>query len=179
MSSRIETKPVQDDVSKVNDDIAVGADLDFQRRWWHGERVIWIIFVALLLVDVLGGFGRGPLANAHLRAQDGSMEVDFEHIQRFGTPSVMNIRFGPAAVHDGQVRLWVSESLIKSLGNQRVVPQPATSVLSEQGILYTFPATTNTAWVAFAMQPAKPGIYNLAFGVPGFERLRTKVIVMP
>jgi hypothetical protein len=180
MSSVPETRPVaEDDISKVNDDVAVGADLDFQRRWWRGERVIWIIFAAILVSDVLGCFGRGPLAKAHLRARDASMEVDLERIERFGTPSVMNIRFGPAAIHDGQVRLWVSESLIKSLGNQRVVPQPATSVLSEQGILYTFPATGSAAGVAFAMQPAKPGLYDLALRVPGFEELRTKVVVMP
>jgi hypothetical protein len=174
-----ETTPVEDDISKVNDDVAVGSDLDFQRRWWRGEKLVWIIFAAILLLDVLGCFGRGPLAKARLRASDASMDVSFERIQRFGTPSVMEIKFGPAAVHDGQVRLWVSESLIKSLGNQRVVPQPANSVLAEHGILYTFPASARPDGVAFAMQPSKPGIYELALRVPDFAELRTKIVVMP
>jgi hypothetical protein len=33
-------KPVEHTIEKVNDEIAVGSDLEFQRRWWRFERVI-------------------------------------------------------------------------------------------------------------------------------------------
>lgn len=43
------SEPIEDSVSKVDDAIAVGEDLNFQRRWWRFERAIWVAF-ALILV---------------------------------------------------------------------------------------------------------------------------------
>src|SRR5579884_1974852 len=121
-SSAPPTEPVRDSVAKVNDELAVGSDLEFQRRWWKFERAIWIFFTLLIVLDVLGVFGRGPLAKARLRAADGSAEVTYERIERHKTPSVLTAHFGPSAIQDGKVRLWVSDDLVKELGNQRVSP---------------------------------------------------------
>lgn len=41
---QLETKPVEDTVPKVNNEVAVGEDLNFQRAWWKVERGIWIFF---------------------------------------------------------------------------------------------------------------------------------------
>jgi hypothetical protein len=114
----VPTEPVHDSVARVNDELAVGSDLKFQRRWWKFERGVWIFFTLLIVLDVLGVFGRGPLAKARMRAGDGSVDVTWERVERHGTPSYMTVHFGPAAIRDGKVRLWVSESLIKELGNQ-------------------------------------------------------------
>jgi hypothetical protein len=75
--------------------------------------------------------------------------------------------------------MWASETLIKSLGNQRVVPQPASSVIGQGGIVYTFPATTNPTSVEFSMEPSSPGIYPLALHIPGSEGLTVSIIVLP
>ncbi len=179
MASPAPTKPVEDSVAKVNDEVAVGSDLDFQRRWWRFTRVVWIFFTAVVIADLLGCFGRGPLANARARTNDGSMDVKYERIERFSTPSILRIRFGPNAIHDGKIQLWVSESLIHSLGNQRVIPQPFTSTVGQNGVLYTFLATNVPADVAFSLEPAAPGIYHLQMRVPGFDELDPAIYVMP
>ena len=67
------SKPVEDTVPKVDDTIAVGEDLEFQRKWWRFERVAWIIFALFVLADVLGLFGRGYLANAERAAGMGRL----------------------------------------------------------------------------------------------------------
>ncbi len=172
------TKPVEDTVSKV-DDIAVGSDLKFQRKWWRFTRVMWTVFAGIVIADILGCFGRGPLANAHLRTNDGTMDLKYERIERFSTPSILRIQFGQNAIHDGKIQLWLGESFIKSLGNQRVVPQPAASVIGQDGILYTFPATTVPAAIEFALEPTAPGIYDLRMRVPGSEELNPRIFVMP
>jgi hypothetical protein len=77
MPSSTPTEPVQDSVARVNDELAVGSDLEFQRRWWKFERAVWIFFTLLLVIDVLGVFGRGTLSKARLRARDGSAEVTY------------------------------------------------------------------------------------------------------
>lgn len=173
------TKPVEDSVAKINGELAVGSDLEFQRRWWRFERAMWFLLTAIVVADVLGCFGRGPLANAHTRTSDGTMDVKYERIERYSTPSVLTVQFGRSAIHDGKIQLWVSETLLKPLGNQRVIPQPSESVLDGKGTLYTFPVTPNPNSIEFAMQPASPGIRDLTLHVPGSEPLKLRIYVMP
>ncbi len=178
MAALPQTKPVEDSISKV-DEIAVGSDLEFQRKWWRFTHVMWIVFAGIVIADLLGCFGRGPLANAHLRTNDGTLDLKYERIERFSTPSILRVQFGSPAIHDGKIQLWVGEAFIKSLGNQRVVPQPAASVVGAGGILYTFPATTIPASVDFELEPTAPGIYDLPLRVPGSQELKPRIYVMP
>ena len=170
---------IQDSVPKVDNTVAVGEDLDFQRSWWRFEHAIWIFFVLVLLADVLGVFGRGYLSKAELHASDQSLFVKYERTERASTPSIMTIQFGPSAVHDNKVQLFVSESLIRQLGNQRISPQPAGSVLSQHGITYTFPIASAPAIVEFAMQPSFPGIHAFTLQVPGQSAVQARIVVVP
>ena len=51
MAAQQETKPVEDSVAKVDDDIAVGSDLEFQRAWWKFEKIAWFFLSLILLAD--------------------------------------------------------------------------------------------------------------------------------
>lgn len=173
------TTEVKDSVPKINNEVAVGADLPFQRNWWRFERAVWIFFTVLVLLDIAGVFGRGPVAKAERRSQDGMIDVHYERIERFSTPSILNVAFGPNAIHDGKVQLWVSENMIKVLGTQRIVPQPLASSIGEDGILYTFQASKPPASVQFALEPSAPGIFPIEVRVPGSQTLDLKVAVVP
>lgn len=175
----VRTTEVKDSVPKINNEIAVGEDIEFQRRWWRFERAIWVLFTVLVVLDLLGVFGRGWAANAHVSSPDGTMDVKYERIERFSTPSILDVKFGQNAIHDGKVQLWISEGMVKKLGTQRVVPQPASSVIGNDGILYTFDATSVPASVQFALQPAAAGIFPLQLRVPGSQTMTMKIVVMP
>lgn len=194
MATPMRKVPVEDTVPKVNNELAVGEDLEFQRKWWRFERGIWIAFAIIVALDVAGVFGRGPVAKAHMRTPDGAMNVRYERVERFSTPSVMTIEFGPAAVRDGKLQLWVSDSLVKELGNQRVVPQPLTSTTADGGIYYVFPTTNRPNSVEFGLQPSSPGLLHFTLrspaspisvqgpqsqGDPSTQELKAKVFVMP
>src|SRR4051812_25676499 len=101
------TEPVQDSIEKVNDEIAVGSDMEFQRRWWRFERIVWVFFTLLIVMDLLGCFGRGLLAKTTLRAKDGSGQIEYDRIARYSTPSIMTVRFDRNSIHDGKAELWV------------------------------------------------------------------------
>jgi hypothetical protein len=163
----------------VNNEVAVGEDLGFQRQWWRFESALWIFFAFLVLLDLLGVFGRGWLANAQMKTNDGAMDVHFERVERFSSPSILNVEFGPNAIHDGKVQLWVNEKVVKELGNQRIVPQPISSVIGDDGITYTFDATHPPASVQFALQPSNVGVFPLELRVPGSQMLLAKIVVMP
>lgn len=174
-----ETKPVEDTVPKINNEFAVGSDLEFQTRWGQFERVIWMILSVFLLLSFAGVFGRGPVANAEKKASDGSIDVKYERVQRFGTPSVLTVEFPASSIKNGAVQLWADDSLVKPLGTQRVVPQPQSSVIGGGGILYTFPVTTIPASVEFQTQPAVLGSSKLKLRVPGKAEFAANIFVMP
>ncbi len=157
MAIETPTRPIQDSVAKVNNEVAVGEDLAFQRRWWKFERGIWLFLALLVVLDLAGLFGRGPLSKAHKQTADGMLRMNYEWVERFGTPSILTLHFSPQAVQDGVIRLWVSDAVVVTLGNQRVLPQPQTSVTGNGGVLYTFASTAQPNSVAFALEPAHIG----------------------
>jgi hypothetical protein len=92
------SKPIDDSVAKVDGEVAVGEDIEFQRKWWKFERAVWILFGFILVLTLGGGFGRGPLAKAERETRDASINVKYDRIQRTGTPSIVTVAFGPSAI---------------------------------------------------------------------------------
>ena len=174
-----ERKPVTDSVPQVDNAIAVGEDLSFQRRWWRFERAIWWVFGLLLLADAAGAFGRGYLSKAHQTTPDQTVDLQYERVVRANTPSVMSIKFGPGAVRDGQVKLHVSEAILQQLGAQRVIPQPAITTVEKEGVTYAFPVNGDAGMVQIALEPSFPGVHRFSIGVVGADTLAEKIAVMP
>lgn len=180
MPSPVRTSPVKDNIAKVENDLSVGEDLEFQRRWWRFEHVIWILFGVVIVLDLLGVFGRGILAKTHDQTRDAALNLQYERFQRFQTPSILTIHFGPEAIRNGRIQLWVNDSVIRGLGNQRIIPQPESSVLVDGGILYSFPAGSNPDSVEFALQPSAPGIEDFTLRLPALgDQLTERVIIYP
>jgi hypothetical protein len=179
MATKTLTKPVQDSVAKVNDEVAVGEDLDFQRKWWRFENAAWVFFTLIIILDLGGLFGRGPIAKAERRTADGTLDVKYERIERTDSPSILSISFGQSAIQDGKIHLYVSNSLVKPLGTQRVIPAPQETILGDGGLTYTFPATKPPASVDLALQPSGPGIYDFTLGVVGAEQVHARIVVVP
>jgi hypothetical protein len=176
------TSPVEDSVPKRNNEIAVGENLDFQRKWWKFERAIWLVFFLVLICDLLGLFGRGWLAKAQAATPDKALTLDYERIERASTPSIMTLHLGSAAIHDGQIHIFISDSVVRPLGAQRISPQPAVSALADGGITYTFPATSTPATVQIALEPSFPGSHKFSIQVLGAaspETIEGTVFVVP
>ena len=178
MATEVETKPVTDTVSKAGE-VAVGEDMAFQQRWWVFERIVWGVFGLILLADVSGLLGRGPLSKAEAHTADGSLLVKYEKVERANTPSIMTLTPGAPAVHDGAFKVFVSDSIVKELGAQRVVPQPADSVVGDGGVTYTFSANVLPITVQIALQPSFIGSHTFRITVPGQASVSGKVLVLP
>ena len=172
-------KPVEDSVTKINDEVAVGEDLEFQRRWWKFEKATWIVFSLLLLLTLLGAFGRGPLS--HARAHSPALDVRYERVERTGTPAMLEVDFAPEIVQTGKLHLFISQSMVKELGAQRVIPAPETSALGNGGVTYTFPATIPPATVMIELQPSGPGVFRFQIADPDTSTapIERRVVVMP
>ena len=108
------------------------------------------------------------------------MNVTYERIERTGTPSVLTVRFGEAAIQEWRgplvgERRWT----LDELGNKQIAPQPATSIVGDSGLHYTFPATAQPAAAVFSLQPSAPGLYGLTLRLNGSRDLHFKILVMP
>jgi hypothetical protein len=172
--------PVIDSVPKVNQEVAVGEDLEFQRKWWTFEKLVWTFFAVILLFALLGLFGRGWLARTEKHSADGNLILKYDRIQRTGTPSDLTVIFGPDAIHDGHIRLYLSESIINGLGAQRISPQPQTSSLGDGGVTYTFPAIGRSATVLISDQPSGPGSFTFRAVLPDTNSsVESSVVVVP
>jgi hypothetical protein len=183
--------PVEDSVPKVtgqsgessdassSNQLAVGEDLDFQRRWWRFESIIWTFFLLILIADVLGLFGRGWLAKAKRTTPDHALTLDYERIERASTPSIMTLHFGPASIHNGKIQLYISDSLVKPLGAQRISPQPETSAVGNGGITYTFAATQAPAIVQIALEPSFPGSHPFRIQLSNEPPFNANIFVVP
>ena len=167
------------EVPKLDNAVAIGEDLAFQERWWKFERAIWLFFVLILVADVLGVFGRGWLAKAKLNVPASGIVVDYERVARASTPSIMRIHVLPASLQNGIFQLYVSETMVRELGTQRVVPQPERSVIGDGGITYTFPASDANSAIEFALEPSFPGIHTFTLQVPGRQPVSARIVVVP
>lgn len=179
MGQKPSTTPVDDSVPKVGGEIAVGENLRFQRRWWTFERLIWPVFLIVIISNCLGLFGHGWLSNANASDPTGALTIEYERIERANTPSTMTLRFGPGAIRNGEVQVYVSNSVIQELGAQRIAPQPAVSAIGADGISYTFPASMSPASVQFQLQPTEPGRHSFRVGLLRQAPVQAHVFVVP
>jgi hypothetical protein len=173
------TKPVEDSVPKSGDKVAVGEDLEFQRKWWRFERIIWSFFVLIIVCDLLGLFGSGWLAKAKRATPDKAFTLNYERVERTSTPSVMTLHFSQSAIEDGHIEVFVSDSIVKGLGAERVSPEPAVSAIGGDGITYEFSATQSPADVQFSLEPGYPGPHRFRIQLRGEPPIDASVFVVP
>ena len=138
-----------------------------------------MFFTLIIILDLCGLFGRGPIAKAERHTADGTVDVKYERIERTDSPSILSISFGQSAIQEGKIRLYVSNSLVKPLGTQRVIPAPQETIVGDGGLIYTFPATKPPASVDLALQPSGPGVYDFTVGVVGAEQVHARIVVVP
>lgn len=159
--TQVSMEEIGDPVPKVDNRLAVGEDLEFQRRWWRVERIVLSLFAAVVLFDLLGGFGSGLLEKTKLVLPGNAARLEYDRVDRVNTPSILSVDFGPGGVSNGQASLWVSDELAGKLGNQRVIPEAASSTIERGGIRYLFPTRSLPARVEFALQPLRAGLFTL------------------
>jgi hypothetical protein len=180
MPADVETKPMSvDDVPMVDSTLAVGEDVQFQRKWWRFEKAVWTFFALVLVADLSGLLGRGPLANVERHASDRTFDLKYEKIERANTSSIMTVLPEGASLRDGKFQFFVSDSILKDLGAQRVIPQPVLTTVGNGGVTYVFPATQLPMTVQIELKPSFVGSHHFTVYVPGGQPIRGDVFVLP
>lgn len=149
-------------ITRVNDELSLGYDRDFERQWWRIEVGLWSFLTAVLFLGLTGLLGRGPMAHKMISSTDGALTVDFQRIARYKTPDAMTIRLDPKLYRNGQAYLWLNRAIVERMGLQRIVPQPALSIPGNDGIGYLFPVSdpAKPTLIYLAKEPASPGFFE-------------------
>ncbi len=148
---------------RVNDDLEVGYDQEFERRWNIAQNVGLVVMVLFLLVCLSGLLGRGPFSHRTASAPDGSLRVDYEPAAREGTPTQVTLRMSNPDDAPKPVSVFVSGELAEPLGLGRTVPDTESTMVGSRGLVLRFTVAPRQADAKIRLDamPASAGIVRL------------------
>lgn len=169
-----------DTVSRT-EEIEVGCDLDFERRWWRIQRIGWLVFVLLLIAGVLGFFGHGPLSKATVNPPGSALLVDYDRLARRETPCMLELHLEKAALASGEVRIHLNHALVDQTQIKQIVPAPLAAEPLADGVRYLFriDPTCDSACIRFSENPTTPGYVDAEVTVEGARPVRFRQFIYP
>lgn len=167
-------------VPKV-DGIAVGYDEWFEDRWNTFSRWTWVGLLIFVLAGLTGVLGKGPLAKTTAGTADDPMYVQYDRYARFQTPSTLRITVMPNAVlKDNALRIFVSESLVRTLNPLKSNPHPMRTELVSGGEILEYPAQHEVKLELDLVQTFRDfGVFHGSISLPGQMSILTGQIVYP
>jgi hypothetical protein len=165
---------------RVNDELEVGFDARFERRWIWVQRVGTAVAIVFVGSVIAGLMGRGPYSHDSVSPPGAGMSVDFEPVARAQTPTqiTFHIRNESGA---SELRLFVSTTVVEPMGLERVIPQPLASSPVQSGLEMTFPVAPGErdGHVRLVVQPSGVGPIELTAQLEGHVPVRWTQTVMP
>ena len=113
-------------------------DMEFQRKDWAMQRVGWAIMAAIVLAALLGLFGGiGPLSEASIQTEDGSLELDYLRFLHMLEPNHLTLKLQSAA-GQRELRLVVNDDYIRHFSIESISPEPESIEASGRNLVYVF-----------------------------------------
>ena len=91
----------------------------------------------ILVAALLGLFGHGLLSQRQLRADDGSLALEYDRFGQVSADTVVTISLHPRNLQH-PCNLWINRSYLDRFEIKQVIPSPRAMELSSDGWLYTF-----------------------------------------
>jgi hypothetical protein len=182
------TEPPQGRISSVGaigrdqTRLEVGADDDWEERWARWQRISWAAMAVVLLLGIVGFFGRGPVDHATAIAAKGLFRVGYEPVIRFRTPTVLTLHISPElAGENSVVSIRSNASLLTALQIRHADPQPQAWDAAADGPTRQFhvssPGTEVT--VDLEVEPAAIGLFSVEFTAGNLPAVSLHQLVLP
>lgn len=180
MGDRIANSPqVENSIAKANGELAIGADLPFQKTWWRVERTLWGIFAVIVVAAVTGLLGRGDFAHAIYQSPDNALTFAYERIQRIDTPSTLTVHIAPQAVQAGHVTLWVGADTLRNFGLLRTAPIATEEIVQSDGELLVYPALPEPLNVHLFLRSTLVGFHRIDLQTHGSPQASVEALILP
>ena len=165
---------------RVNEELEVGFDQPFEKKWLRAEQVGRVVMVLFVAASIAGLLGRGPYSHSTQKSADASTAVDFEPVARSqtGTQVTFHINNESGAP---SVNLFIGAKLIEPMGLLHILPQPVSTHAVPGGLLLTVavPAHTHDAAVRLMLMPVGIGPEYLVAQQEGHDVLHWTQFVVP
>lgn len=127
-------------------ELEISEDLNFQRASWKVQRVGWVVMILLAFAALAGLFGGGPLSHAVAGNLSSGIALEYERFTRLNAPQTIAFEIAPAGMEsDSVARVWIDRAWIDSNQINEISPQPASSELDADRIVYTFKVSPSPA----------------------------------
>ena len=164
---------------RVNDELEVGFDERFEKRFHRLELAGRTFLVLFVLFALSGLLGRGPFSH-ETRAAEGRAAVDYEPVARYDTPTQVTLHLRPAPGQQA-MRVVIATSFVEPMGLQTVQPLPVSSATDKDGIAMVFalqPADGDSL-VRLHLKPTVVGSIALSARVGDDPPLQWSQVVLP
>lgn len=121
-----------------HEELAIGQDLEFQRRDWRAQRIGWGLMLLVVLGAIAGVFGHGPVAKDRARTPDGRLELQYDRIVRHASEIPIRLRILPAAARDSLLDVWISTEFVRGLIIERIEPEPLEEHAGADHVVFRF-----------------------------------------
>ena len=161
-------------------EIQLNEDVAFLRREWRAQRIGWIGMAVVLVLALLGLFGRGPISDAQIGDRN-SFGVDYQRIVRHGAQTELEFHVAPALQSDSTFRIYLSQEYLKQFAVGHIVPEPSASGTAGALVFYEFarPNSRQAGRIVMSLTPVGLWRRGATVGVPGASALRFSQFVLP
>lgn len=165
---------------RVNDELEVGFDQTFERRWSRVERTGYGVMALFIAAGLAGLFGRGPFSHRTRHSGVSGLTVDFEPVARSQCDTQVTFHIDNPT--DAPTRtLFLGTNLVEPMGLHQVQPEPARTQTTKDGLIFTLaiPPHTQGALVRVMLMPSTIGPQQMIARLDDQPPLRWNQFVMP
>jgi len=161
-------------------DIQIHEDLPFLRREWRVQRIGWIALGIIVVLALLGVFGRGPVAK-DLAGDPNTFGVEFDRVIRHGSDAEVTIRVGPGLQSQPVLRIFISRAYLDSFDIYDIVPAPVASGVSGELIFYDFVRENVRTPARFSLHVRPTGYWHhtARVGLVGATSVAFSQLILP
>ena len=164
----------------VNDEVEVGFNERFERRWVWVQRVGTAIMVLFTVANLSGALGRGPFSHHTVKSIVGGLTVDYEPVSRAQTPTQVTLHVSNRGPGD-RVEIFLGSISIEPMGLTRITPQPLDTKAVDGGLILSLsvPAGTLDGLVRLQLMPVGPGLFEQEAHLVDHQPVRWTQAVLP
>ncbi len=172
-------QPVQG-ADRINDELEVGFDAGFERRWVWVQRAGVTFMLAIAIASLFGLLGRGPFSHRTERTAESGLAVDFEPVAREQTPTQVTLHLHNDT-ESPEMQVFIGTTTIEPMGLTRILPQPVStrSVVGGLVVSVAVPPGTTDALLRLILQPGNPGLIQQQANLVGQPPIRWTQLVLP
>jgi hypothetical protein len=168
---------------QVGTDLEIEQDPPFQERDWRVQHMGWIVMLVIIILALLGLFGRGPLTETTI-GQPSDLQIAYDRVARAGAPTDLDVTIGSRAFAnalDTTVTVWVTRKFAMAMQEQAIIPRPHTVTSYTDSITYTFLRSPNadSIHIHFHYSPEGFGVHTGSMGIIGGRTLSFWTLVLP